>query len=171
MYLRIAGKPIAKKRPRFARMGKFVKTYNDQETEEGRWLWEAQQRVDKKFTGCISVEMIFLFARPKGHYGSGKNADQRKPSAPRYHTQKPDIDNLVKFALDCLNGIAFDDDKQIVLLKASKSWHNLKGEAITLINIEDINNEREAEKEAERELPDILQAAGQVASGGSERGS
>jgi phage terminase large subunit GpA-like protein len=33
----IPGPPIAKKRPKFARRGKFVTTYNPQDSEEGRW--------------------------------------------------------------------------------------------------------------------------------------
>jgi Holliday junction resolvase RusA-like endonuclease len=33
LLITIPGKPIAKKRPRFARRGKFVTTYNDQQTE------------------------------------------------------------------------------------------------------------------------------------------
>lgn len=35
---------------------------------------------------------------------------------------KPDIDNVCKTILDALNGIAFDDDKQIVRLNAEKYY-------------------------------------------------
>jgi hypothetical protein len=45
--IEIPGKPIAKKRPRFARIGKFVQTYSDQKTEEGRFLWELRRQWSK----------------------------------------------------------------------------------------------------------------------------
>ena len=35
---------------------------------------------------------------------------------------KPDIDNIAKIILDGLNGIAFDDDKQIVCLQVEKKY-------------------------------------------------
>jgi hypothetical protein len=40
----IPGIPIAKKRPRFMRRGKFVQTYNCQESEEGRFMWQMKSR-------------------------------------------------------------------------------------------------------------------------------
>ena len=36
----------------------------------------------------------------------------------------PDIDNLAKFALDCMNGIVYADDKQVVELKLFKHRDN-----------------------------------------------
>ena len=40
--------------------------------------------------------------------------------APWARTNKPDIDNLAKFALDAMNGAIYSDDKQIVHLVAYK---------------------------------------------------
>ncbi len=119
----IPGKPIAKKRPRFARKGKFVKTYNEQETEESRFLWEVKSQI----TECISDEPIsidchFYMPRPKNHYGTGRNAGKLKKDAPIFHIKKPDLDNLVKFVLDCLNGVAWKDDSQIYNLTATKIY-------------------------------------------------
>lgn len=37
--------------------------------------------------GPIAVYIIFRFARPKSHYGTGRNADVIKESAPYYHCQ------------------------------------------------------------------------------------
>ena len=124
MKITIPGKPIAKKRPRFARHGKFVRTYNDQETEEGRFLLEAKQQVNQApIEGPLSVSCRFFMPRPKSHYGTGRNAGKLKASAPDHHTIKPDIDNLKKFVLDCLNGVAWKDDCQVV--KASQvKWYS-----------------------------------------------
>ena len=114
MKITIHGKPIAKARPRFFRRGKFVGTYNAQETEEGRFMLEAHQQIGEPMEGPVSVECIFHIQRPKGHHGTGKNAGTLKASAPEYHTIKPDVDNYLKFVLDCLNGLAWKDDGQVV---------------------------------------------------------
>lgn len=129
----IKGKPIAKKRPRFARCGKFTKVYNPQSTEEGRWLWEAKQQITECIEEPIAIDINFCFERPKSHFGTGKNLKKLKPSAPRLHTQKPDIDNCIKFVLDCLNGHAFKDDKQIFSISANKFWDEEEGTFIKII--------------------------------------
>ena len=40
----------------------------------------------------------------------------------RRPTKKPDIDNVIKIITDALNGIAYDDDAQIVSLSATKFY-------------------------------------------------
>lgn len=66
--------------------------------------------------GAIEATMIFYFKRPKSHYGTGKNAQTMKPAAVAagvWHSKKKDLDNLVKFVLDSLNGRAYLDDAQV----------------------------------------------------------
>lgn len=124
MNLIIPGKPIAKNRPRFARRGKFVVTYSDQETEEGRFLFEVYRQIGeyKPIYGAVRAVFKFFFARPKNHYGTGRNAGKLKESAPKYHITKPDFDNLDKFAADCLKGIAWIDDCQVVSAHTTKDY-------------------------------------------------
>jgi Holliday junction resolvase RusA-like endonuclease len=43
------------------------------------------------------------------------------------HYRKPDIDNLLKFSLDCLNGELFKDDSLIWSLNALKGYHTEPG--------------------------------------------
>lgn len=119
----IPGNPIAKARPRFSRRGKFVVTYNAQETEEGRWLWEAKQQLKQPLIeGPIKISCTFYMPRPKSHYGTGRNAGKLKANAPELHTKKPDLDNLEKWCLDCLNEIAWKDDSQVVESIAKKLY-------------------------------------------------
>jgi len=124
LTLKIPGKPIAKKRPRFARRGKFTVTYNDQETEEGRFILEVKQQLDGHtlMTGPIRMVVNFYFQRPKSHFGAGRNAGKLKPSAPAYHICKPDLDNLLKFLKDCLNNFVWKDDSQVLELTAMKRY-------------------------------------------------
>jgi len=133
MEIVIPGTPVSKKRPRFYRRGKFVGTYNDQETEEGKALLLAMDQITEKYSGPVTVYMHFFFVRPKTHYGTGKNSDKLKPSAPDYCTNSKDLDNLVKFYLDIFNGVAFDDDRQVYALTATKSWSVTKPETIIII--------------------------------------
>ena len=120
MKIIIPGKPIAKKRPRFARRGKFVTTYSDQETEEGKVLWEIrQQRPKKLMEGPISIYLWFGMPIPKS---TSKKRFQLMLKGNIRHTKKPDVDNLIKFYLDVMNNEVFEDDKQIFYLSAIKEY-------------------------------------------------
>lgn len=70
----------------------------------------------------LAVSMSFRFARPRGHYGTGRNADNLKPGAPLRPTTKPDADKIARSTLDSLTGLAFDDDSRVVELSVKK-WY------------------------------------------------
>jgi Holliday junction resolvase RusA-like endonuclease len=72
--------------------------------------------------GPVSLLVIFFFARPKSHYGSGKNAKTLKSSAPERHAQSPDLDKLVRCLNDALTGIVFRDDRQVWHITAGRCW-------------------------------------------------
>ena len=52
-----------------------------------------------------------------------------------YYNHKPDLDNLAKIILDSLNGIAFDDDKQVVKLEVEKYYSDRPRAEIWLTEI------------------------------------
>lgn len=64
--------------------------------------------------GALSLSMEFRLLRPKGHYGSGRNAAVLKPSSPAFPTVKPDLTKLVRSTEDALTGILWRDDTQVV---------------------------------------------------------
>lgn len=70
----------------------------------------------------LRVAIAFRFARPDSHFGTGRNADRLKPSAPERPTSKPDVDKIARSTLDALTGLAFDDDARIVELVVSKGY-------------------------------------------------
>jgi Holliday junction resolvase RusA-like endonuclease len=115
----VKGAPIAKKRPRFARIGKGVRTYNAQETEEGRWLWEAGQQIKDTLGGPLKASFRFYMPIPKS---TTKKARRAILDGENAHIKKPDLDNLVKFAKDCLNGAAWGDDSQVCEMVARKQY-------------------------------------------------
>lgn len=73
-------------------------------------------------SGAVKVSFGFFLPRPKGHFGSGKNADKLKTSAPDYPTTKPDLTKLVRAAEDALVGIIWKDDSQVVLNRCGKEY-------------------------------------------------
>lgn len=73
--------------------------------------------------GPVVVDLVFYLPRPKGHYGSGRNAGVLKDSAPAVPTTKPDGDKLTRAALDALTTAAvYRDDSQVVDVRARKRF-------------------------------------------------
>jgi len=141
LHIRIAGKPIAKKRPKFARRGKFVTAYNEQETEEGKVILFIRDVVRMRsdfqvMTGPVKLKATFFLPRPKSHYGTGRNSGLLKESAPFHHTSKPDLDNLLKFYKDCCNEIVWRDDSQVNSIFAEKMYSDT--EPSTYLEIEEV---------------------------------
>lgn len=71
----------------------------------------------------VSVSLIFLFPRPKGHFKTGKNAGKLRDDAPYYHATKPDGDNLAKAIWDALKTIGLlADDCRVVHSEITKLY-------------------------------------------------
>lgn len=67
-------------------------------------------------TGALRVDVLFYMTRPKGHYGK----KGLRPSAPKYHTTKPDATKLWRSTEDALTGIVWKDDSKIVVQTVAK---------------------------------------------------
>lgn len=74
--------------------------------------------------GPVWMSIQFVFPRPKSHFGTGRNADKIKPSAPQWPTSRANGDrtNLLKSVEDALKGIAWHDDSQVVDGQVRKSY-------------------------------------------------
>lgn len=72
---------------------------------------------------AVLVSVTFYLDRPKGHYGSGKNADVVKDSAPARPAGTPDVDKLLRSTLDGLTEAGlWTDDAQVVTVAAAKMY-------------------------------------------------
>lgn len=73
--------------------------------------------------GPLHVTIVFFLARPKAHYGTGRNAAVLKPTAPIYVDKKPDVDKLVRSTLDALTDAGvYRDDNQVARLWVEKQY-------------------------------------------------
>jgi len=122
----IPGKPIAKKRPRFMWKGTI---YNEQVTEETSWKLQAMQHINKPMDGALLLDVLFVMPIPKSW---SKTKREKAAHFTIWHIKKPDLDNLVKFVKDCLNGLAWHDDKQVAILNAFKRYGPVPGTRITI---------------------------------------
>lgn len=86
-------------------------------------------------TGALAVDFTFFLPRPKGHYGSGKNASQVKGNAPEYPTGKPDVLKLTRAAEDALTGVLWQDDAQIVSEHLNKQYGHPPRVVITVTEL------------------------------------
>ncbi len=109
-------KPLALKRPRFYR----GRCYNPSKVDMDMFLDLSKPFAPPRpLTGGLYIELEFRFKHPKSHFTKDHNL--RTPT-PIHHTQVPDVDNLIKFVLDALNRVFYEDDKQVVKIKAIKKW-------------------------------------------------
>lgn len=114
----IPGKPCGKGRPRFARMGKFVKTYTPKETASYENL------VKLCYLGAHGKAMfpagVPLRVNINAHFPIPKSWSKKLRLAAVYHTGRIDADNIGKLIGDALNGIAYHDDAQVAVLHVAK---------------------------------------------------
>jgi Holliday junction resolvase RusA-like endonuclease len=89
---------------------------------------------------AVAVYLDASFARPKGHYGSGRNAGMLKPSAPRFMGVYPDVDKIARLHLDALTiaGVIVDD-KFVVGLTAKKHWTDGGDRPGIRVRVEDLS--------------------------------
>lgn len=107
------GKVRGKGRPRFTRGGHAYtpKATRDYEMAIREAYENATGRPPEPFSGPISVCIMTYRQLPK-------STPKSVISEPDTH--KPDIDNVAKIVLDALNGVAWEDDAQVVSLTVSK---------------------------------------------------
>lgn len=64
--------------------------------------------------GPLIASMIFTFARPKGHYRTGRNAHLLRDTAPARPAVTPDLSKILRSTEDALTGVIWADDARVV---------------------------------------------------------
>lgn len=123
----VVGKPRPQPRPRFAKhtghayKSKSAAAY---ETAFRRAAMQLLQGTNFSVPGAnfdVEVHMVYYLARPKSHFRGNKFGNPLRPSATRVSRMGGDLDNYIKFTMDALKGIIFEDDKQVIELHAKKA--------------------------------------------------
>lgn len=78
-------------------------------------------------SGPLCVTLAFTVPRPKGHFGTGRNAGKVRDSAPPYPSVKPDALKLARSTEDALTGVLWIDDAQTVVLEVTKCYGEAPG--------------------------------------------
>jgi len=130
MKLFIDQRPLGKARPRFNRAtGKAIDPQSA-EKMNCKWIVSAQMREKGYKTlpkQSLALDLTSYIPIPRSWPKSKRNALHGHPSL-----CKPDLDNIVKFYCDVLNGIAYEDDAHISKLTALKIYSDKPGVEIVI---------------------------------------
>jgi len=118
IILTIDGEPTAWMRPGFNK--KTGAVYDQQKKEKGQCKWQLQAQMNEKpLTVPLELDIVFYFSVPKST-STAKRKQMLRDDI--HHMIKPDNDNLQKYYLDCMTGIIYEDDCQVVDIHARKVY-------------------------------------------------
>ena len=134
VVIRLAGEPKAKGRPRFNRASGRAFTPQATRSYEAMLRYAAQETMGDRplMTGAVEVVLVASFSIPKS-FSKAKRAEAL--AGTRRPVVKPDVDNLLK-SIDALNGVVFEDDKQIVSATVQKFYREKPELAIRVTSCE-----------------------------------
>jgi len=107
--------PKPQSRPRFARRGNYVQTY--EAGDMGRWKAQFKRSLLSQSPiligkGAIESVVTFYIMPPK-YVSNVKRREEDLKNEQIRVSKKPDADNYEKACWDCMSGIVFKDDGQI----------------------------------------------------------
>lgn len=110
----VPGRPCAKQSVRFTKAGRRyqpadVLAYHD------KIGWYARQAYAGMLDGPVAISIVARFLTPRSW-------SKKRRANPGCYAQRPDVDNLVKAALDGLKGVLIRDDAQVCILCITKLW-------------------------------------------------
>ena len=127
--LSVLGEPMGKQRPRATFVAGHATIYTPKKTQgyEARFASAYGEKYPNQepIQGAIRVTINAFFALSKADFNSKGEPNKKgtaKLQGEMLPTKKPDCDNVAKAVLDGLNGVAFQDDSQVVSLLISKSY-------------------------------------------------
>ncbi len=111
--------PVAQPRARATAIGGHARVYEPTNHPVAAFKSSVRLAASGAFTGApkdcpLRVNLLFVFPRPK-------SLVFKKRDMPRIrHVSKPDADNLAKSVFDALNGLLWQDDRQICEVALTK---------------------------------------------------
>ena len=134
----VPGQPYGKQRPKFARVGNYVKTYTPDETVSYENLVKMMFREAAKGKRFKDEEMLDV--RIIAYYEIPKSTSKKRKKLMLEHkirpTKKPDWDNIGKIICDSLNKVAYHDDSAVVDAQVRKFYSEQPRVDVTILAIE-----------------------------------
>ena len=123
MRFTVPGLPVAKQRPRWKKVGDRVITYTPGKTVDYEHLvgWSFLEAGGKPTESMVKLRMTAVMQAPVSWSKKRRTAVTEGKERPK---TRPDLDNLIKSVMDGLNGVAYRDDKQVVMIEAEKIYGN-----------------------------------------------
>lgn len=132
----VSGEPVGKGRPRFTRIGGYVRAYEPKKTKTYEELVKKsfiEQYPNYKTIPQGKAIALFVDLDYKIPKGTSKKNRQLMLDNQIKPTKKPDIDNVLKSICDGLNGVAWYDDSQITTVCMVKGYSNEPKAIITIV--------------------------------------
>lgn len=117
----VMGVPMVKKRPRASMRNGHAVVYTPKDTVnyENLVRYTYQSDVGERLTGAIEMTVKAYFPIPKS---ISKKKHEIMATEKEPCLVHRDVDNVCKLLMDSINGVAFDDDKQIYKLTGEKYY-------------------------------------------------
>ena len=152
----VSGEPVGKGRPRFTRVGGYVRAYEPKKTKTYEELVKKsfiEQNPDYKTIPQGKEVVLFISLEYKIPKGTSKKNRQLMLGKKICPTKKPDLDNVLKSICDGLNGVAWYDDSQIVSIFIDKFYSDEPSAEILIITEDELfmNEITEEEKKSAEE--------------------
>lgn len=131
--------PVAQSRPRFARRGKFVTTYDPPKSmtykKQVRMIAHQQYRDEPIAKGNPLILQVTFYRSIQKSLSKAEH--ERRLKGDILPFVKPDIDNYFKAVTDALTGVIWADDNQITDVKMSKRYSDSPRTEIIIWRVEE----------------------------------
>ncbi len=122
----VPGKIVPQQRPKFARHGDFIQTYDPKPCRDYKRMVQlfanqavAKQRGFKPYDKAVEVVLWFFLEIPYSY----SDTDRLDAANGRIRPiSRPDLDNMAKGVLDAVKGILWTDDSLIVTMHIKKFY-------------------------------------------------
>lgn len=132
ILLEVSGIPI----PWNVKLGYGNKFYNPHKAdkEKAKWQIKSQYNQIKPYEGPVKIDFCFHMPIPES---TSKIRRKQMLSGLLHHLVKPDCTNMQKHLEDCIKGIVFSDDSQVVEITSRKIYSETPKSVIKIYFKED----------------------------------
>lgn len=112
MIIEIEGDPEPQARMKFTRIGGFGRAYDPKAKQKDQIRNLLRCKADLHHYEFPKISFLFFMPIPSG---TSKRKLIEMQGERVKHVKRPDVDNLVKLYLDCMDGIVFERDEHVSL--------------------------------------------------------